>query len=438
MKKILVSMFLLVFGLCLFGCTKRSDELGSGVPYGNYDDETMHARYPIFMQYDQTTKSKPEFSFKHTFKDGVFSTIENLEDIKCSSLTELFNYSQTEEELLNNYYALYFTRQETCRNDKLANISFYDLFIENGEIYVTIFYNDYSTEGLQTISYYPELILIPKQWKDKINTKTNFKINYNFENFNTMSYQKMLDFKFAYREQILKKSFDDYMDREIYIVKAYGEYNNCFIACATFDRYFHDADVRTTTEIIEGIEISYNYYYPIWVLHDRKLYTFTEAYHNGYLSIDDIKNFKKNYYGTFTENDLSYKLTTKTRITTKEQYEFICDVYNLSFNHYYVIDNYDDYIRFYSGAFGEKIHPLDEEQCAKVFEDNVIICFARRISGVRYYVDYYYDAYLRSFCWQYGDPNIDYIDYYDVLIHGYCIDMVCVPREYMITINIDK
>ena len=144
------------------------------------------------------------------------------------------------------------------------------------------------------VAYFDELILIPKEWKDKINKTVNYSINYNirynnpnYNDFNIMSYDKMLEFKSAFREKILSQ-FDDHRYREIYMLDVYGEYNDCLVATAFYDGYVHFDVLWIVTETFGDISISYSGFYPIWVCKDSKLYTLTEAYNNGYLTINDI------------------------------------------------------------------------------------------------------------------------------------------------------
>ena len=162
MKKILVSLFLLIFSLCLVGCVDTPNGPGSTQPVGEYDNYKLYSMYPLFVSQDQYSS---QFEINHTIEYGIFSTVEDLEDIECESLSSLFDCNYSDEYLKENFVALYFERVEGMWNEGLCDISYYDLFIENGQIYVTISYDDYQEEGDSVISYFHELILIPKEWK---------------------------------------------------------------------------------------------------------------------------------------------------------------------------------------------------------------------------------------------------------------------------------
>lgn len=294
MKKILFSMFLLVFGSCLVGCVDTPNGPGSAQPLGEYDNNKLYSMYPLFVSQNQYGS---KFEINHTFKTGIFSTVEDLEDIKCESLSNLFNWKFSEEYLKENFVALYFKRVEGKWNQSLSDVSYYDLFIESGQIYVTISYDDYQEEGDSVISYFHELILIPKEWQQKLSKTSNFEVNYNveFNNLNKknkyiMRYPKMQEFKATFRNQILNTKYDDQMYREIYMFDVYGEYGDCLVATVKWDGYVHTDVYIPLTESFGDISITYDAHYPIYVYYNAKIYSLTEAYNNGYLTIDDIRD----------------------------------------------------------------------------------------------------------------------------------------------------
>ena len=294
MKKILVSMFLLVFGLCLVGCVDTPNGPGSEQPLGDYDNNRLYSMYPFFVSQDQHGS---KFKINHTFECGLFSTIEDLEDIKCESLSNLFNCDLSDEYLKENFVALYFKRVEKMWNQSLCDVSYYDLFIESGQIYVTVSYEDYQETGDSVVSEFHELILIPKEWQQKLSIVSNYEIKYNVE-FNTksienkyiMRYFRMNDFKDAFRKQFLDKIYDDQKDREIYMLNVYGEYNDCLVATVTFDGYVHTDEYIPMVENFGDVVITYDARYPIYVCYNSELYSLTLAYNNGYLTIEDLRD----------------------------------------------------------------------------------------------------------------------------------------------------
>ena len=294
MKKILVSLFLLIFSLCLVGCVDTPNGPSSEQPVGEYDNNKLYSMYPLFVSQDQYSS---KFEINHTIEYGIFSTVEDLEDIKCESLSSLFDCNYNDEYLKENFVALYFERVEGMWNESLCNVSYYDLFIENGQIYVTISYDDYENMGDDVIAHFSELILIPKEWQRKLSKTSNFAINYNVEFNNSniknkyiMRYSKMSEFKDAFRNQILNTKYDDQMYREIYMFDVYGEYGDCLVATVTYDGYVHTDVFMPMVETFGDITITYDACYPIYACYNSTLYSLTDAYNIGYLTIDDIKD----------------------------------------------------------------------------------------------------------------------------------------------------
>lgn len=85
------------------------------------------------------------------------------------------------------------------------------------------------------------------------------------------------------------------------MLDVYGEYNNCLVATVTYDDYVHTDEEIQLKEIFRHplgyyINVVYDGHYPIWVYNDNKLYALSEAYNNGYLTIDDIKDISVKSY----------------------------------------------------------------------------------------------------------------------------------------------
>ena len=184
MKKILVSIFLLVFGLCLTGCVDNPNGPGTQDPYGEYDSTRLYSQYPMFAT-QEVIEDKLKFTFTYAFKDGVNSCVVGLEDIVCdSTLQELFNAPVDDAALKEEYVALFFVRYEGILDERLRDVTYSDLEIINGEINVSITYKEYITEGDDAIMSIEELILVPKGWTTSLNQISNFKVNYNVTNEN--------------------------------------------------------------------------------------------------------------------------------------------------------------------------------------------------------------------------------------------------------------
>lgn len=269
-----------------------------------YDVKKCYSMSPFYATQEYSTNNK-KFSVEESIPGVVGKPLDNflriprvidLDSIKCDSLQELFKSQYSEQYLKENYKALWFIRLEPVTTNVLEEIEYNDLFIENKRVYVTINYKSQGVGG-EAFSYYEDLILIPNEWEEKIGkSEINFNLkNHPYGNYTLikMSYEKMIEFKNAYREQILNNKYDDMMYREIYMLDVYGEYNNCLVATVTYDGYVHTDEDWTLTDTFGDISISYSGYYPIWVCKDSKLYTLKAAYNNGYLTMDDIIKISK-------------------------------------------------------------------------------------------------------------------------------------------------
>lgn len=257
----------------------------------NYDIKNLYAKSPMFATQSSYGNKKFDVIIKEDIEPGKIPFIIDIENINCESLQTLFNTNLSNQYLKDNYKALWFIREEPIYCDALEDITYSELFIERHIVYASIHYNSNAVGG-EAFSYYEDLILIPNEWVDEI---ASSKIRFNLENHfylgrnMIMSYAKMQEFKAAYRKQILDKLFDDCMYREIYMLDVYGEYNDCLVSTVTYDGYAHFDVDWTLTETFGDVTITYSGYYPIWVCYNSKLYTLTEAYNNGYLTIDDIR-----------------------------------------------------------------------------------------------------------------------------------------------------
>lgn len=224
------------------------------------------------------------FEFSVTFKDGVKSSVVGLDNIVTNSLQELFNTSYSNEYLIDNYVALYFERIEPISSNQLDDIIYTELFIENGEVYVTKHYKIDQLEGDSAVSYYSELILIPKTWVEKLDSPSNFKVNVNSKFKTLMTYESMIEFKNIYRASEYCPDIQVYYD--INILKAYGEYNGAQVVMATYDGAVYTEALWQET--IDGVVIQYYNGNRILVCKNSQIYTLTEAYNANILTKDDL------------------------------------------------------------------------------------------------------------------------------------------------------
>lgn len=257
----------------------------------NYDIKNLYAQYPMFAtQRYFSNNSKFDVIIEEDIEPGKIPFIIDIENINCESLQTLFNTNLSDQYLMNNYKALWFLREEPIDTDALEDITYKEIFVEGHIVYVSVYYNSKGVGG-EAFSYYEDLILIPNEWEKEIYT---LEIKFNLENHfylgrkMIMSYDKMQEFKNAYREQILDNLFDDQMYREIYILDVYGEFNDCLVATVTYDGYVHTDVCMPMVETFGDVTITYDARYPIYVCYNSTLYSLTDAFNNGYLTIDDI------------------------------------------------------------------------------------------------------------------------------------------------------
>lgn len=438
-------LILVFFGLLLF-CSSCDKPNGPGTeePKGEYDNNKLYSMYPLYVSQDQYGS---KFNINHTFEDGIFSTVEDLEDIECESLSSLFDSNYSDEYLKENFVALYFTREEIMWNESLCNVSYYDLFLEKGQIYVTKSFDDYEDIGDDVIAYFSELILIPKEWQEKLSKTSNFEINYNVEYNNSsiknqyiMRYSKMKEFKDAYRKQILNNKYDDKRYREVYMLDVYGEYNDCLVSTVTYDGYVHTDEDWTITEIYGGIEVTYSGYYPIYVCKDSKLYTLKEAYDNGYLSLGDIRKIANKFsFGTDYSNwvKLNTEIIFGSYASMGKEFESFLTEFNLFNARYLIIDSAEEFINFYTNLPLTDVEINSTESLNNYFKNYVIVVNLRYISGTEALVpvEYYYN---------FDEPEIKrmfindiYGGQYEVFL-GYCIDIIEIPKEFYETLTTNK
>ena len=291
-KKIILSFVSIILIVSLALIFIISSDQGSTIRYANYDD--VYSSTPLFASiYSKETLFEKNNSIKST---NNFS-IESLENIDCKSLSKLFNSEYDDSYLINHFYALVFSRDYEFYNEKLLDIEYNDLFIENGEIYVTLSYDLYKENGENIKSHFVDLILIPKEWKDIINYDNNYSINFNIEynnekydNYYVMTYRTMIEFK----NSIVNK-LNNINPNEIFIIDAYGEFNGCLIVTYSYEGYVHEGEYIEITEVVEDKIFNYSIFYPIVVYKDNYFYTITDAYNNKLLSLNNLNQIDKLY-----------------------------------------------------------------------------------------------------------------------------------------------
>lgn len=131
----------------------------------------------------------------------------------------------------------------------------------------------------------------------------------------------------------------------------------------------------------------------------------------------------------FNEEYILLKLTVESTYIDYDNYEKFYKDYNISYKQrYLIIDSYEEYFNIYSKYTMKEIDPLDKESSNKMFQDNVVLCYPRCISGSNefFVIEYYYNQFNKEIVINY--PNVEDGAYPDVVI-GYCLDMVIIPKD---------
>lgn len=109
---------------------------------------------------------------------GSEPQIINVEDIKHDAYYRLFAYHGNDKHLKDNYKVLTFLRQEGAWSEEIIKVNYKDMYLENGGIRVTANYSCFKDFlGDAVISYFRDLILIPNEWLELIQTPIKININ---------------------------------------------------------------------------------------------------------------------------------------------------------------------------------------------------------------------------------------------------------------------
>lgn len=109
---------------------------------------------------------------------GSEPQIINVDDIKHNAYYQLFAYHGNDKHLKDNYKVLTFLRQEGAWSEEIIKVNYKDMYLENGGIRVTANYSCFKDFlGDAVISYFRDLILIPNEWLELIQTPIKININ---------------------------------------------------------------------------------------------------------------------------------------------------------------------------------------------------------------------------------------------------------------------
>ncbi len=240
---------------------------------------------------NQTTFNKLAFEkFDTIFSNVNVFSLNCLMSYKGESLAKLLNLPEDiSDEMIKSKYSLIEIARNDPIDDKFNNVKLHDLFIEGGNLYITTDYQVNSTEAFDAaIKTYYEYVLVHNDVIKGL--KNDFRVERNIEcldkKFNILPYHLVDDIKKAYYEFIY-----DYGPQVglFYptIESAYGEFDESVAVKCTDSYHLYP------NEEFEETILGYTFTYPdgnrIYVYHNNKLYTLTEAFDQGFINEDNLR-----------------------------------------------------------------------------------------------------------------------------------------------------
>lgn len=239
---------------------------------------------------NQTTFNKLAFEkFDTIFSNVNVFSLNCLMSYEGESLAKLLNLpTDISDEMIKSKYSLIEIARNDPIDDKFNNVKLHDLFVEGGNLYITTDYQVNSTEAFDAaIKTYYEYVIVHNDVIKGL--KNDFRVERNIKcldkEFNILPYHLVDD---------IKKAFYELIDAHgphvglIYptIESAYGEFDGS-VAVKCTDLYY-----LYPNEEFEETILGYTFTYPdgnrIYIYHNHKLYTLTEAFDQGFINEDNL------------------------------------------------------------------------------------------------------------------------------------------------------
>ena len=219
--------------------------------------------------------------------------------------------------------------------------------------------------------------------------------------------------------------------------KIYTSYIKEFGPATSFILY-GDAEV-VWDETIEDIKFTYYDSGRIYIYYNGLIYTLTEAYEVGVLTLEDLANLLQVYAirEEFDNIPLETEIYFGPNYSWADEFESFFKDFNL-FNSDHIINDYESYVDVYSKIPNTEFELLDEEWADEFFKSNLLIVKGRCVSGSVNYVpavEYYYSTVNNEIIMKYKNQIGEVVG--DVFI-GYSIDIVTVPKDIYESIKIAK
>ena len=190
------------------------------------------------------------------------------------------------DEVIKAKYSILVLRRRGPTHKDFENVTLRELFIEAGNLYVTVNYNA-KMNGVYDASVceYLEYVLVNNDFSNKLTNRFNLYYNSKYIDgyFNILPYNMIDDIKRAYRFDgpVLDIAYD------VYINRAFGEYNGS-VAVKMSDSLTFDQPCETLETVGE-----YTFVYPttntIKIYYEDYLYSLSEAFEKGFITQDNLQ-----------------------------------------------------------------------------------------------------------------------------------------------------
>lgn len=200
--------------------------------------------------------SANEIEFKIELNSNI-SFIE-YDDINVEHFNQLFNIDLSDEDIKRDYDILYYLRIEPVISNALDNVTYTNLYVENGELYVTRNYEvTRNFVGDSALSYYRELFLIPKQYKDALEDELSLNVTKRYlEDSNNQETTKVaLSDLLPWVRNLTNKSIVRVEFEEYYVGVSPSQKYNCYYSedskiIKNVYEYLKSIELKTTNELL--------------------------------------------------------------------------------------------------------------------------------------------------------------------------------------------
>lgn len=247
--------------------------------------------------------SANEIEFKIELNSNI-SFIE-YDDINVEHFNQLFNINLSDEDIKREYDILYYLRIEPVISSELDNVTYTDLYVENGELYVTRNYQvTRNFVGDTALSYYRELFLIPKEYKDVLDTELNLNVTkcYLEDSINHETTKVALSNLLPWVYNLTNNSIVRVEFEEYYVGVSPSQKYNCYYSedseiIENIYEYLKSIELKTTNELIPpgGVESR------LIVITNNDTYTLTKS--NNIYSING-QNYVLSYSTGFSLSEI--------------------------------------------------------------------------------------------------------------------------------------